>query len=275
MHDPWDTNAAFWDERMGDEGNDWHLTLVRPAVERLLGPVAGLRVLDVACGNGLFARRLAKLEANVVATDASRRMLDHARQRTPDGHRIDYRRLDVTDAAALFELGEHTFDAAVCNMALMDISDIVPLAGALPRLLRPGAPFVFSTTHPCFNRLGVRLVAEREEVSGEVVDRTGVLVTRYLTHETGEGVAIAGQPANQLYHERPLSELLGTFFRAGLVLDGIEEPAFRDDGTGRPDWGALPEIPPVLAGRLRTALQVDSAGRSEDANRASTERNRD
>jgi SAM-dependent methyltransferase len=252
MHDPWDINAAYWDERMGDEGNDWHLTLVRPAVERLLGPVAGLRVLDVACGNGLFARRLAKLEADVLATDASERMLDHARQRAADVQRIDYRRLDLTDAAALLELGEGAFDAAVCNMALMDIADIVPLAEALPRLLRPGAPFVFSITHPCFNRLGVRLVAEQQEVAGEVVDRTGVLVTRYLTHETGEGVAIAGQPAKQLYHERPLSELLGTFFRTGLVLDGIEEPAFRDEGTGRPDWGNIPEIPPVLTGRLRS-----------------------
>src|ERR1700750_3225387 len=107
MADPWDINAAFWDERMGEDGNDWHLTLVRPAVERLLGPVAGLRVLDVASGNGLFARRLAALEADVVATDASERMLDHARRRTPDSKRIDYRRLDVTDAGALLALGQH------------------------------------------------------------------------------------------------------------------------------------------------------------------------
>jgi hypothetical protein len=46
--------------------------------------------------------------------------------------------------------------------------------------------------------------------------------------------------------------LLSTFFHTGLALDGIEEPAFTDEGTGRPDWGNLPEIPPVLAGRLRS-----------------------
>jgi 2-polyprenyl-3-methyl-5-hydroxy-6-metoxy-1,4-benzoquinol methylase len=81
MQDPWDTNAAFWDEHIGDEGNDWHLTLVRPAVERVLGQVAGLRVLDVACGNGLFARRLADLGAEIDATDVSERMIEHARRR--------------------------------------------------------------------------------------------------------------------------------------------------------------------------------------------------
>lgn len=80
---------------------------------------------------------------------------------------------------------EHTFDAAVCNMALMDIPDIVPLAEAVPRLLRPNAPFVFSTTHPCFNRLGVRLVAEREEVAGEVVARHGRLHTFCFHTPTG------------------------------------------------------------------------------------------
>ena len=33
----WDTNAAFWDERMG-EGNDFFNILLWPAVERLLKP---------------------------------------------------------------------------------------------------------------------------------------------------------------------------------------------------------------------------------------------
>ena len=70
-------------------------------------------------------------------------------------------------------------------MALMDIPDIVPLAEAVPRLLRPNAPFVFSTTHPCFNRLGVRLVAEREEVAGEVVARHGRLHTFCFHTPTG------------------------------------------------------------------------------------------
>src|SRR4051812_49318302 len=76
----WDENATFWDERMGASGNDFHLTVVRPAVERLLGSVDGRRVLDVACGNGLFARRLAELGADVVATDISAPMLERARE---------------------------------------------------------------------------------------------------------------------------------------------------------------------------------------------------
>src|SRR4051794_22874274 len=87
----WDRNAAFWDDSMGDDGNAFHLQLVRPAVERLLGDVAGSRVLDVGCGNGLFARRLAGRGAHVVAVDLSEAMLERARAHAPPSSgTIDY-----------------------------------------------------------------------------------------------------------------------------------------------------------------------------------------
>lgn len=42
-------------------------------------------------------------------------------------------------------------------------------------------------------------------------------------------------------------------FSAGLVLDGLEEPAFPPGAEPgrRFGWQAYPEIPPVLAARLR------------------------
>ena len=58
----WDQNATFWDEYIG-EGNHFHNQLIRPTVERLLAIKPGEVVLDVACGNGNFSRRLATLGA--------------------------------------------------------------------------------------------------------------------------------------------------------------------------------------------------------------------
>lgn len=247
--DAWEVNAAFWDEQMGDDGNEWHLRLIRPAVERLLGSVTGQRVLDVACGNGLYARRLSELGARVTATDVSESMLEHARRRGESS--IEYRRCDATDADALLDLGRGAFDAVVCNMALMDIPETAPLASALPRLLTADGRFVFSITHPCFNRLGTRFVAESAFVSGELVTRRGLLIHRYLTPESGEGVAIQGQPVNQWYFDRPLSLLLDPFFREGLALDGLEEPAFPPGEHEERLWRGTPELPPFLAARLR------------------------
>ncbi|MBA3531803.1 MAG: hypothetical protein H0T73_07790, partial [Ardenticatenales bacterium] len=54
----WEQNAGYWDDYMG-EGNDYHLVLIVPTTERLLAIQPGERVLEIACGNGSFARRLA------------------------------------------------------------------------------------------------------------------------------------------------------------------------------------------------------------------------
>jgi len=67
----WESKAAYWDERMGDNGNEFQSTLVDPAAERLLGVEPGEVLLDVACGSGIMSRRLAALGARVVAIDFS------------------------------------------------------------------------------------------------------------------------------------------------------------------------------------------------------------
>ena len=68
----------------------------------------------------------------------------------------------------------------------------------------------------------------------------------------GRGDRQPGQPANQLYFDRPLSQLLAPFFAAGLALDGIEEPAFPEgEEADGPGWRTTPELPPFLVARLR------------------------
>ncbi|HLB29507.1 MAG TPA: class I SAM-dependent methyltransferase, partial [Dehalococcoidia bacterium] len=147
----WEANAEFWDERFG-EGNSFQKLLIGPSTERLLAVRPGATVLDIACGNGAFSRRLAHLGAQVVAFDFSRRFLERARTRTTEhADRIEYKLVDATDEAQLLALGPQRFDAAVCTMALMDMATIEPLLSALGQLLKPGGPFVFSVMHPCFN----------------------------------------------------------------------------------------------------------------------------
>ena len=151
VRDIWNQNALFWDERMG-EGNSFHKTLIEPTQERLLNVCAGQRILDLACGNGQFSRRLVSLGACVLGVDISERMIERARARTtePDD-RVEFRIVDCTRADALISLGVKQFDAAVCTMALMDMAAIQPLFTALAKLLKAGGCLVFSVLHPCFN----------------------------------------------------------------------------------------------------------------------------
>jgi 2-polyprenyl-3-methyl-5-hydroxy-6-metoxy-1,4-benzoquinol methylase len=250
----WNTNADFWDERMG-EGNDFVNVLTWPATTRLLAPQPGEKILDIACGNGLTSRRLAAAGARVVAFDFAAEMIAHARARTAPGAEVEYHVLDATDESALLALGAGSFDGALSNMALFDMAEIDPLLHALTKLLRPGGRFVFSVLHPCFNNSNVDHVAEQLNRAGEIRTVYSVKVFKYHTPSVDEDIAMLNQPRKQLVFNRPLEVLLGACFRAGFVLDGLEEPAFPPDhpaGRNPLSWGGnFSEIPPVLVARVR------------------------
>lgn len=248
----WNENAAYWDRFTG-EGTAWHRHLIDPAVDRLLAVQAGEQVLDVACGNGYFARRLAHQGACVTACDFSDEFLKHARARTrAHAERIAYRLLDATNPAELAALGEQVFDAVYCGMALHDMVTIDPLLAALPVLLKPAGRFVFSVLHPCFNASGATLMMEEQDHEGELTTVYAVKVSTYLGLAPRKGRGISGQPTPQYYFDRPLSTLFSACFRAGLALTGLEEPAFDAAFESRRPlgWsGKLKEIPPVLVAR--------------------------
>lgn len=251
--DIWNRKAAHWDEYMG-EGNDWHLQLISPAVERLLRVRPDETILDIACGNGMLARRLARLGARVVACDFSAVFIERAQARSAEfAGRIEYSVVDATDKDQLLHLGERRFDGATCTQGLMDMPNIEPLFEGIARLVKPGGRLVITVSHPCFNTTETSMLAER--AFDETGDRTvsAIKLRRYLTAHTAKGAGIPGEPEPHYYFDRPLSELLGAGFRAGLTLDGMEEPSF---APGPPSssplsWSSLPDIPPVLAARFR------------------------
>ena len=248
----WNRNAAFWDAQMG-EGNLFFHRLLAPSVERLLPVVRGTRVLDIGCGNGVFARWLTARGAEVVATDVSERFIDLARARSEPGV-IDYRVVDAMRGDDVRALGDHSFDAVLCSMALMDIPDIEPLLESIPYLLAPGGAFVFAVQHPCFNSNAMAMLIEQEDREGTLATRYSLRLSDYLQVPPGRGIGIVGQPEPHFYFHRPLSELLGRCFHHGLVLDGLAEPALEGlgDETRGTNWVNYPRFPPVLVGRLRS-----------------------
>jgi ubiquinone/menaquinone biosynthesis C-methylase UbiE len=256
----WNDNARWWDARM-KEGNDWHQRLIAPTVQRLLDIHTGDDAVDLACGNGLLARALAQRGARVLACDFSAEFLECARGRSQEyGDRIGYRLLDLTDRNQLATLGDAQFDAAVCNMAIMDMASITPLLDGVFRLLRLNGRFVFSILHPCFNTSGTKLIAERDNNDGHF--KYAVQVNRYLGLVPELGVGIIGQPSPHYYFHRPLSVLLSACFAAGFALDAFEEPdPHAVPKSNAPlSWDHYTEIPPILVVRL---IARSRAGASE------------
>lgn len=180
-----------------------------PALYRMLAPVAGASIVELGCGAGALARRLADAgAAHVVAVDSSHRMLSLA-GRHP---RIRYLRADLERLT----LPEQCADLVVSSLALHYVADYQNLVQRVAGWLRPGGRFVFSIEHP--------ICTATDPMTGwlETGDGTVWPVDDYVAegprsqHWIVEGV--------RKYHRR-VTTLIGGLLDAGLELAGIDEPA--------------------------------------------------
>lgn len=108
-------------------------------------PREGERLLDLACGTGIVARRAAPLlgeNGAVVAVDVSPEMLAKARSlRHPSGARIEWREGDAMN----LDLPEDAFDIATCQQGLQYLSDPAKGVAECKRVLTDRGRAIFST----------------------------------------------------------------------------------------------------------------------------------
>ncbi len=249
----WNNKADFWDKLHGEKGNKFHNKLVGPNVEKLLGDVKGKLILDVGCGNGVMARRLFDLGGIITAIDFSSELIKKAKAYEDYIDKINYLVLDATEEKSLLSLGEKRFDAVISTMALMDMPEIFPLFSASMKLLKSDGCFVFVTSHPSFNSNLPIMSIETEEKDGEIIVRHALKITHYLEPKVQKAMGAPNEPNPHYFYHRPLNLLLGEAFRAGLVLDALEETGFEEEDNENLkllSWENFLNIPPVIAGRF-------------------------
>lgn len=100
----------------------------------LLDPKAGEHILDLGCGTGQLAQKIAERGADVVGLDASPEMIGQARQNFPAISFV------LQDATAMTFTEE--FDAIFSNAALHWVLDARAAAGGIARALRKGGRVV-------------------------------------------------------------------------------------------------------------------------------------
>lgn len=127
--DLWGDRARDWAEVM--EGWDgWGIPLYRHVLERV--PVAsGTRLLDVGCGAGRFCRIAADRGAEVAGIDASRPLVEIARERVPNA---DFR---VGDMEQL-PWADESFDVVTGFNSFFIAGDIVNALREARRVSRAG-----------------------------------------------------------------------------------------------------------------------------------------
>jgi len=137
-----------------DIGKQHHVSILRPVIVELLGPLAGQRVLDFGCGPGRLSAVLAEEGAReVVAVDNSPEMIRRARGLADSLDRSVRDRIVVErgDEMILGRLG--SFDAALSSLALMmseSVERLHQISRSLVAAVRRNGRLVVVITHPCF-----------------------------------------------------------------------------------------------------------------------------
>jgi SAM-dependent methyltransferase len=170
-----DDYLYFYADVLGAERSEADAELVA----RLLSLGPGARVLDVPCGEGRIAGRLARRGCEVVGVDSSRRFLELARESWPE---VTFRHGDMRELAF-----ESEFDAIVnwfTSFGYFDRETNDAVLRAFARALRPGGRLLLEFHNP--GRLE-RLVELAGGSSASMMERDGDLVVDRVTYDRDEG----------------------------------------------------------------------------------------
>jgi 2-polyprenyl-3-methyl-5-hydroxy-6-metoxy-1,4-benzoquinol methylase len=132
---------ALWESGFRSPRNELFYELAFEHMLEKVKPLPGSVFLEVGCGPGFHAMRLARRGYKVKAVDFSDAVLDMARENARAAgleHLIDVGREDLVDLS----YDDHTFDYALCWGVLMHVPEVERAIEELSRIIVPGGHLI-------------------------------------------------------------------------------------------------------------------------------------
>jgi ubiquinone/menaquinone biosynthesis C-methylase UbiE len=222
----WNESAEVW-TKLARAGYDIYRDhLNTPAAFAMLPDVAGLKGLDIGCGEGHNTRLLAERGACMTAIDISEVFITHATaSERANQLGIAY---EVASAVAL-PFADAAFDFATAFMSLMDVPETERALAEVSRVLKPGGFLQFSISHPCFDTPHRRNLRDENhrtyalEVGDYFRNRNGE-IDEWLFKAAPSEVKRSLRKFRIPRFTRTLSEWLNLLIEQGFQLDRVAEP---------------------------------------------------
>lgn len=141
----WEGEAKEYNSLVGESGHYYHQHLVIPESLKLLSLKAGDALLDLGCGQGVFARALPK-NTSYVGVDSARSLIQAATKLDQDPHHL------FIEASATRPLKSIRVDFthALCMLALQNMEYPDHAVKNAGQHLVPGGKFLIVLNHPSF-----------------------------------------------------------------------------------------------------------------------------
>ncbi|MDP9403534.1 MAG: class I SAM-dependent methyltransferase [Actinomycetota bacterium] len=186
---------------------------------RLLGDVRGKRVLELGCGAAPASVAFAKQGAIAIAVESSVDLIAAAKRRCEQEEvRVELRQGDLADLAFV---RADSVDLVFSAYALAFVEDLSRVFRQVHRVLKVGAPFVFSLPHPVY----------------DLIDEDGhqpLLVRRSYFDRTSLGADDEDIAEHRRHHT--IADLYTVLFRSSYRVDAMLEPQPSSSGPRSELW---------------------------------------
>ena len=169
--------------------------LEEKSVKDFLPKIKGKDVLDLGCGTGRHAIRLAKKGANVTCVDMTQAMLSEAKKKAKKAKvDIKVKRQDITKFKP-----DKKYDLIILMLVLDHIQKLEKAIKVINKASEIGTEVIISNIHP-------------ETMRGDANFKPGARAKGYL---------VEGFKTDQFYH--PIEEYIDLFMKYGFILEKIKD----------------------------------------------------
>ncbi|HMI99981.1 MAG TPA: class I SAM-dependent methyltransferase [Gaiellaceae bacterium] len=202
---------ASWAEFYDEAANEL-VDVEQPIVQGILAGLPRGVAIDAGCGTGRHTAYLASLGHTVIGVDSSSAMLEHAREKVPDGefHEADLHDLPLPD--------DHV-DLVVCALALVHVPDLEPVLTELVRVLRPGGDLVISDQRGLIPGLALPVVKAGPDGSPGYMPIWSRLTSDYLAAALPLGLEV--RRCEEPRRPSPLVDSSGVDIHGGEAQDHV------------------------------------------------------
>ena len=231
----WGGVAHWYDELLEKQDGTFQKEVILPNLIRMLSktahikdggaPLAGQRIVDVACGQGFFSREMTKAGAQVMATDIANELIAIA-QNHPDRATTSKISYSVSSADDLKAIPSGGADAVTIILAIQNIENIHGTMAECARVLKPGGKLMLVLNHPSFRipKHSSWQWAEDEGPHGIQYRRVDAYMSESrvrIDMNPGEDTPTAKKTTVSFH--RPLQTYFKTLHKAGFAVARLEE----------------------------------------------------
>lgn len=151
----WGKVANWYNNLLEKEEGTYQKTLILPNLLRLIQIKKGETILDLACGQGFFAREFAKMGSKVIGVDVSQELIDIAKKNSNNlaikqlnnSTKIEYH---VAPAHKLSFLPNASIDNTLIVLSLQNIENAHDVIREASRVLKTKGKLFIVLNHPAF-----------------------------------------------------------------------------------------------------------------------------